>query len=804
MANDTPFGEVENTEDAPRAGVAGEEKGGREPTGRETAQAEACGSDETGKTAQAKPCGSGGTGETAQAKACGSDRSGKSAQAPDRSGFHCARGSDETGRTARAPDRSGFHCARGSGERGNRWRAEVAAGVAAMVCFVNVLPNDYCYDDNPIVRLNPKVNDAGQGLIIWTTDYWSQTKEASPNRDLLYRPVSLASYRLVRALCGAHPLPQHVLNVLLHALISVLVVHLCRHVGGSEATALAAGVLFAVLPIHTEVVAPVVGRADLLVTLGVLAAVLAHGRSLCAVDPSRRAWWRVVAAVAALVAMGSKEAGVTAVPLVLLFDAFRHWRLRAGDDTRTWWTWQTLWRLAYLAVPLGAYLALRYHALDGRLYQSPPLTKTINVLVDAPPWQHALGVLQLWGVYWAKTVWPAVLSIKYSINHLRLATSPLDPHVLIGAAVAFILILYSVAAWRRGSRHVALLSAAIGVAYLPTANAVMLIRVFFAERIWYLPSVWVVILVAVTVTRRVRRPVWGIVFAVICFSMIVRCWYRNAEWRDNGTLYAAAYRDQGNAVGPLQLYGQWLVEQGESARGIELLGRAVLVDPGCTDAHRSLAEAYRRAGNLKAALHHLQIANMQVPGHPATDAMLAQVSHRVAEQDEELKGLRRHTSENPADVDARIALVRRLRELGLVEEALTRIRERDAEFGGGSEWQAEYAVTLVYANDVDEAVERYRKSLRLDPGAPQRAVELAMLLLERRGRDDIDEAWRWAEHASTLTPEAPSVLACRAELSALRGDLRAALTLYDRAIRALPSDSDRRRVFEERARALGR
>ncbi|UCC31450.1 MAG: hypothetical protein JSU86_04070 [Phycisphaerales bacterium] len=692
-----------------------------------------------------------------------------------------------------------------SGRRRRWWsRPETVSAAAAVICFVNVLPNEFCYDDVPIVRSNPKVNDAGQWHAIWTTDYWSEAREASPNRDLLYRPVALSSYRLVRTVGGVNPLPHHAVNLILHVLICALVARVCRSVGGSEAAALVAGVLFAALPIHSEVVASVVGRADLLATLCVLLTLQAHRRSMLSTTWRPTVSWRAAAALAVLCAMGSKEVGISVVVLTLLFDWFLHHRFRETGADRHWWTWRTLMRLVYLMVPLAIYLALRYHALGGRLYQQPPLTKTVNVLVDAPWWQHILGVLQSWGMYWAKTLWPAVLSAKYSINSIRLATAPMDPHVLIGVLTLLGLVIASAAAWRKGVRSVAFLSAGMVLTYLPTSNAIVLIQEFFAERVWYLPSVWIVILVGLAVNPVVNRRTWRAVLGVLVLAMMLRCWYRNAEWRDNGTLYAAAYRDQPDGVGPLHLYGQWLVRHGQYERGVELLNRAIEIDLGLTDAHRALGEAHRVAGNLEAALQHLQIADMQVPDYPPTAAALAQVSRQLADADEELKRLRQQVDDNLEDVDAEIALVRRLRELGLVTEALVRLGEREGRFATDAAWQAEYAVTLVYLNKRDEAIGRYRKCLELAPDNPQLAVELCMLLLERRRGDDLDEAWRWATHASRLAPGAPSVLACRAELLALRGDLATAATLYEQAIRALPPNSEQRRIFEQRAKALGR
>ena len=82
-------------------------------------------------------------------------------------------------------------------------------------------------------------------------------------------------------------------------------------------------------------------------------------------------------------------------------------------------------------------------------------------------------------------------------------------------------------------------------------------------------------------------------------------------------------------------------------------------------------------------------------------------------------------------------------------------------------------------------------------------IELAMLLLERRTGDDVARAWTLAESAGQRAPDLPAVWVCKAELAALKGDMAAAGAYYRRAIAALPAGDPQRRIWEQRARALG-
>lgn len=688
--------------------------------------------------------------------------------------------------------------------RFSRGRAEWLGALAAVVAGLNILPNDFCHDGKPIVRDNPRVNAPDQWIPIWTTDYWSETARNNPTRDLLYRPVALASYRLVRILFGVRALPHHVVNLLLYAALCALIARTCRHLGGSETAATVAAVAFAVLPIHTEVLGDIVGRADLLAAVGVMLVILAHRRSLATASTVRALAWRTTAGLVAFTAMGSKESAVGLVVLVPLFDALWFRRIAVERRDHPWLSLSTVGRLWYLILPAAVYLGLRHHALGGALYQQPNITKTINVLADSPTWQHALGVVQLWGMYWSKMLWPGVLSVSYSINAIRLATDPFDRHVVLGMVAAAALALLSVIEWRAGRRVFAVLAAALVVCYAPTSNAFPLLQVFLAERVWFLPSVWIALMAGILASRLPPRGAWCAVALIAAGAMTVRDWVRESQWRTDGTLYAAAYRDMPDAVTARFLYGQWLVAEGEFDRGVALLRSALDIDLGYTDAYRALGLAYHHQGRLAEAVHYLTLASMQVPGHPPTEAALAEAGHALAVGDTELARLRKVAEDQPDDLDSQLALVRRLRDLGLVREAVECFETARGRFAGRAAWHAEYAVTLVYANQRDAAIAHYGRAIDLDPNDPQGHIELAMLLIERRAGDDLDQATALADRALTLAPQAPVVLRCAAEIAALRGDLSAAVTLYRKAIALLPAGSSQRREFEERARALGR
>jgi len=652
------------------------------------------------------------------------------------------------------------------------------AALLGAVVHLNVLPNDFTYDDHFVVRTNPLVAQSGHLRAIWTTDMWSTVSYAGPNRDLLYRPATITSYRMIYALFGACTWPQLAVNVLLHALICALVVRLAMHFGLDGVAALMAGLLFAVLPIHSEVLAGVVGRADLLSCAILLSAVVAHRRAILHPLPSRASFlWIAMSAIASFLALCSKENAMAVVPVVFVVEWY--WTRRrdvSRDDKRgavehvAYTDGETnppqsphgkggghnrpttgtvtasmgrVARLTPLVLAAVAYLALRYNALGGRLHQDVPISKTVNILVDAPAWQHVLGVIQLWGMYWAKTFWPAVLSIKYSINSIQPPASVLNGHVIIGILAASLLLVASVMAWRRGRRETAILCTLLVLCYAPTSNAVVLMQVFFAERIWYLPSVWVCLLIGLMLKPLMRNKAVAAAFAMIILAMIARTWSRCGEWRNNGTLFAAAYRDQPDGVGPLQLYGDWLAQHNEPERGIELLRRAITIDPGFTDARFSLGRALLQWGSPKAAIAELQLALMQDPNNPLVQNALAQAQTLGdAGASISMQRAQEAAQSNPDDVEAHLVLVEEWRDIGHLDRALEHVRTHDAKFSQNARWQATYAVTLAIAGRRDEAIDRYRRSVELSPGTEQTRIELGMTLLERRSAADIAEARR--------------------------------------------------------------
>ena len=76
----------------------------------------------------------------------------------------------------------------------------------------------------------------------------------SPESHKSYRPLTVLTFRWNRQLHDMDPLGFHAVNVLLHGLVSILFLLLLRRVGVPQMISLAAVLLFATHPIHTEAV----------------------------------------------------------------------------------------------------------------------------------------------------------------------------------------------------------------------------------------------------------------------------------------------------------------------------------------------------------------------------------------------------------------------------------------------------------------------------------------------------------------------------------------------------------------------
>lgn len=135
----------------------------------------------------------------------------------------------------------------------------------------------------------------------------------------------MASFKLNHALAGFRPAGFHAVNVLLHCAATALVVRLGRLLLPTRWAVGAAGALFAAHPVHTEAVAGIVGRADLMACNFYLIALLAYAKHVSYRETGdRREWPALVATLAAaMAALLSKETGATALLICGVYDAMR-------------------------------------------------------------------------------------------------------------------------------------------------------------------------------------------------------------------------------------------------------------------------------------------------------------------------------------------------------------------------------------------------------------------------------------------------------------------------------------------------
>ena len=697
--------------------------------------------------------------------------------------------------------------------------------VIGALCFANIIiffvffGKSFVYDDTYIVRDNPRLHNLADFRAIWLSDWWhpqgQQAALPNPNRDRLYRPLTLFTYAVNYAVGGLWPAGFHLVNVALHALVCVLVWHFAQRLFGDAALSTCAALLFAVHPIHCEAVANMVGRAEILCALFLLAGLL------ILLPPAgtpgvRRALPAGLAFFAALLA---KET-VVCYPALALLVLHAVIRPRARPKPR-WWLMHT----AILLLPLIVYLPLRYVSLEQRLFRTPVTAGLFNPLRLADRGGRTAGPFTILGHYTRLMIAPSRLSCDYGTAIVDPQAGP-DAMTLLGGLTAAGGLVALVGYRRRLHstwRQIAIATALIAASYVLISNTVLLIGVSLAERLMYWPSVPLLILVAAAVMWVWRNPcakgralhrvagllrVCGILLVVV---LGLRAVFRNFAWTSNAELFftdVATYPQGAHlnkaAAGELIRWTPHISDEYERRRILAQaehhLIRALQIYPRYPGALRARGRVRATLGDVDGAVRYFESALRLAPRDTASKKYLAELRGQAQAKEARLAELRRQIKQHPDDPTLRKETGELLIELARPDEALEHLEHAVQLTPQDIAALRLFGQVLILHHESGRATEVYHKVLALSPNDWEAHINLTALTT---GRDPA-AALQHARQAHRLRPHDLRSNVNLAEALAANQRYEQALQRYYLIRRGFPENHPYRAVIRERIDELER
>jgi protein O-mannosyl-transferase len=475
--------------------------------------------------------------------------------------------------------------------------------ILILAAYSNSFQAGFTQDSRSILLEDPRLRAAGAENLqkILLENYWWPKGESG-----LYRPFTTLTYLFNYSIIGNEDRAAgyHWINLSLHICNAFFVYLLARRILEDRRIALATAVLWSLHPICTEAVTNVVGRADELAALGVLATMLLYIRSAGVGGWRRLAWFAVMAAVVTL-AVFSKENAVVVALLLPLYDlSFRLGRGQVGQVRNAIDHLALYCSRGYVA--LIPPLLLFIHQRNSMFHKGRPVLLPFvdNPILGVDFITARLTAVKVFGHSLWLLLWPQKLSCDYSFNRISLVDWHMrhleDWQALAGLALLITLVAIGIACWRR-SRMVSFWIGFGLVTMLPTSNFLVPIGSIMAERFLYLPSIAFAACMGIAlaaVCRRLRIPERWLAAAIVLIAAGsgIRTFQRNRDWADDETLWTKALTVAPESFKPhISLAQIWFAREGPSPRSLHQAETAIAILNKLPD-RLNVAPIYRDLG----------------------------------------------------------------------------------------------------------------------------------------------------------------------------------------------------------------
>jgi tetratricopeptide (TPR) repeat protein len=398
----------------------------------------------------------------------------------------------------------------------------------AWVFYANTISNEYALDDLLVTFENKFVKEGvgGVGDILTHDTFFGSSGKIAKASGGRYRPLSVVAFALEKQFFGMRPGVFHFFNVLYYSLLCMVLYHflITHFLNDQKLLAFSIVFLFAIHPVHTEVVANIKSRDEifsLLFMVGTLHFLFKHIKQ-------KSKLYLLFSLIFLALALLSKEYGIILTALIPLAFFIR------GNEN----VWHSIRRSLLFFVVITGYVFLRYKVNNIQIVEEKDLMNEPYLLASS--FQKYATILLVLIRYIGMLVYPDTLSYDYSYNQIPYVGFN---HPLVWLSIAFYTIVISFGIWccvRK--KQIGFWIAGFAIALFMVSNTLVNIGAPMADRFLFTSGFFFLVAFIPELYERIGKvetikkviPLLLLLVGAFAFAQVKA---RNAEWKNNSTLY---------------------------------------------------------------------------------------------------------------------------------------------------------------------------------------------------------------------------------------------------------------------------
>ncbi len=641
--------------------------------------------------------------------------------------------------------------------------------------YINTLGHDYALDDTLMITENKltKQGIEGIGSILTTDAFFGFFEE---EKALLeggrYRPLSHITFAVEYEFFGPNPFIGHLINILLHALLCCLIFITLKKLLPSNSNnnkwflslPFIITIIYAVHPIHTEVVANIKGRDELLSMLFSIAALYFYIKFL---QEKNKIFFGVLTSGIFLLALLSKENALTFLAVIPL-SIYYFTKHTLKDNLKN---------IYILIIPIAIFFLLRYNAL-GYIIGSGITSKEIlnNPFLYATTSERYATIFYTMFVYLRLLIFPHPLTHDYYPNHIPIVGWE-HPLVILSFLIYASIGVFAIKSLK--TKH----TAGYGIwFFLLTfsifSNILFSIGTFMNERFMFMPSLGFCIAAGYFIQKIITGEIikhkdasyiTTVLFFVILAGFSYKTIDRNKAWKDDYTLFTTDVKTSDKSIKVNVSAGGALIEKA--------------LKPEISEAEKQL--------KLEKAINYLERGVSLHQNYLSGWLLLGNAYVYSGYKEKSMEAYMRCLEINPnyeLAYNNLLMLGRRARRennLEVAQKSFEKLKSRSPE---NSEYIYELALVYEKKEEFEKTIDLLHEVIELNPGHYKAIRKIGEIKGKVLG--DIEESLKYLNRAYEINPDDLTTLANLGVAYGIINEFEKSLEFLYKALEVSPEDKN--------------